>query len=370
MMNPIAEYSRYLVATAMLSVGLMGMLLGGGWVWLGLASFVALAFADLAGGGDTGQHGRAPKWLYDLVLYLPFPMMLALWLLLARQVHDGSLGAFNLVGAIISVSFLSALAGLPASHELMHRKHPLQIFYSSLYLTFFALPLNDLYHVHGHHPHVGTAADSDTPRRGQKVYHFAIASLWDGFLFSVRMEVSRLRKLGLPLWSPRGRLLTGALSLAVWISGFIYVAGPWGIPVLLVSWFLCFLIISGFNYTQHYGLVREPGTPLLPHHSWNHLKTFSRAVSFEISNHSEHHLDPDKPYEKLQTYPGAPQMPSIIVCFLASFVPKVWDEVIAKPRLRHWDRHHAAPAERELARRANRAAGWPLWQDEVPETAK
>ena len=58
-------------------------------------------------------------------------------------------------------------------------------------------------------------------------------------------------------------------------------------------------------------------------------------------------------------------MPSIVMCFLASFIPRVWEEVIAKPRLKHWDFHHASEVERELARKANQAAGGPEWQDET-----
>ena len=34
-------------------------------------------------------------------------------------------------------------------------------------------------------------------------------------------------------------------------------------------------------------------------------------------------------------------------------------------RLRDWDLHHATPAERELAREANRKAGWPDWLAEA-----
>ncbi len=369
MMNTFSEYTRYLVATAMLSIGLVGLVLGDTWVWLGLATFVALAIADVLLGSDVEQHNAAPKWLYDGVLYLQFPLMLSLWVLLGLHVRHESLSAFNFVGAMISVGFLSALAGLPAAHELMHRKHPFEIFYSSLYLTLFGLPWNDLYHVHGHHPNVGTFADSDTPRRGQSVYSFTFRSLYHGFMIAMRLELTRLEKLRLPLWSPRSRLMWGFLSLVVWIGSFLAIAGPWGVPVLIIAWIMCFLIISGFNYTQHYGLVRQEGTPLLPHHSWNHLKTLSRAVSFEISNHSEHHLDPDKAYERLVTYPQAPQMPSIVMCFLASFIPRLWEEVIAKPRLKHWDLHHASEAERELARKANQAAGWPDWQDETLKTA-
>lgn len=43
-----------------------------------------------------------------------------------------------------------------------------------------------------------------------------------------------------------------------------------------------------------------------------------------------------------------------------ALVPPLWFAVI-KPRLRDWDERFATPKERELARLANRQAGWEDW---------
>lgn len=365
-MPRIGEYARYLIATAMLCNGVLGLYLGGAWVWLGLAGFVSLALLDFTAGADHSLRGGPGKWFHNGVLYLQLPLMVALWVLFALHIRAGDLGWFNMIGALIAVAFLSALGGLPSAHELMHRKHPLEIAYCSLYLTVFGLPMNDLYHVHGHHPFVGTPDDSDTPLRGQSVYRFVWHSIVDGTIKAYRFEKARLAKRDHSVWWWRSRVVWALISEAVWIGGFVWLAGPAGLPWLLATWAVCFLILGGFNYTQHYGIVRQPGTPLLPHHSWNHLNTFSRAVSFEISTHSEHHLNPDKHYELLRPYTQAPQMPSIVACFLASFLPPLWERVIAKPRLENWDRHFASPAEQRLAMAANARAGWPQWLHTAP----
>ena len=88
MMTTLGEYTRYLVATAMLCVGLAGLVLGDAWVWLGLATFVALALADVILGNDVELHDKAPKWLYDGVLYVQLPLMLGLWILLGLHVRQ------------------------------------------------------------------------------------------------------------------------------------------------------------------------------------------------------------------------------------------------------------------------------------------
>ena len=135
------EYGRYAIASLMLASGILGLWLGGYWVWLGLSGFVSIAVIDWFAEPDHSLRAGTAKWFYNAILYVQLPLMITLWVLFALHLRAGDLNAFNLVGALLSVSFLSALAGLPAAHELMHRKHPFEIFYSSLYLTVFGLPL-------------------------------------------------------------------------------------------------------------------------------------------------------------------------------------------------------------------------------------
>jgi len=59
----------------------------------------------------------------------------------------------------------------------------------------------------------------------------------------------------------------------------------------------------------------------------------------------------------LRPVPDAPQMPSIVLCFAASFVPFIWENWIVKPRLKHWDLT-AGPEEQLLALVENKRAGW------------
>jgi hypothetical protein len=54
-------------------------------------------------------------------------------------------------------------------------------------------------------------------------------------------------------------------------------------------------------------------------------------------------------------------MPSAYPCFSASLFPPLWNRLILWPRLKRWDEQVSTSAERELARAANRKAGWPDW---------
>ena len=349
---------RYLLGSLMLFIGVFGFYLGGLWNWLGTVAFVFIVLIDVMLAKDENSRQVESTGLQNAVLYLQLPFIIALWLMFAQMLSVGENSAFETAGAIFSISFLSALGGLPPSHELMHRHSSFARFYCSLYLTIFMLPMNDLGHVQGHHLKVATMEDSDTPRRGELVYTFAFRSLWGQFMDSVKMEKSRLQKTKKPLWSPSGRFFQSILMVSLWLGLWFSIAGIAAVPMYLLTMFVFFLVLGGFNYTQHYGLIRVIDEPIEPRHSWNQLTPFSRALSFEISNHSEHHLVPTRFYTDLKPYPDAPQMPSIALCFVASFVPPIWERYFARPRLALWDKEYANDAERELANEANRKAGW------------
>ncbi|MEO1889129.1 MAG: alkane 1-monooxygenase [Cycloclasticus sp.] len=349
---------RYLLGSFMLSIGVAGFYIGGVWNWLGTVAFIFVVLFDIALPSDEKPRDVIPTGLQNVVLYLQLLFIVVLWMMFAQMLHEGQSSVFEIAGAIFSISFLSALGGLPPSHELMHRRDKFARFYSSLYLTVFMLPMNDLGHVRGHHLKVATSEDSDTPRRGELVYTFAFRSLWGQFVDSVEMERDRLRRHKRPLWVASGRFFQSFVTVALWLTAWFFVAGIQAIPVFFLTIVIFFLVLGGFNYTQHYGLIRVIDEPIEPRHSWNQLKPLSRALSFEISNHSEHHLVPTRGYTELKPYPDAPQMPSIALCFIAAFIPPIWERYFVRPRLNYWDNHHANDAEKVLAVEANKRAGW------------
>lgn len=354
----IRDTLRYLVASAMLLAGTAGLAAGGGWNWLGVVTFVLVLILDVGLPRDEATRSADTNRLGDLVLYLPLLLIAALWLLFAHHLASVPSFGINTIGAALSVAFLSALGGLPPSHELMHRSGSFDRFYASLYLSIFLLPMSDLGHVHGHHLNVATVDDYDTPRRGETVYTFAFKSLWCQMLDSFAMERVRLQKLNKPIWTPGGRFFQAVVTVSLWLGLWFSVAGFDAFPYYIATMAIFFLVLGGFNYTQHYGLLRVVGEPIEIRHSWNQLKPLSRALSFEISNHSEHHLAPAKPYAALRPQPQGPQMPSIVLCFFAAFFPPLWERYIARPNLARWDRDAANAAERELAIAANQRAGW------------
>src|SRR5260370_38214406 len=86
------------------------------------------------------------------------------------------------------------------------------------------------------------------------------------------------------------------------------------------------------------------------------FKTPTNAYHHAHSCGGFHRLVPDR-----QWIP----MPSVFVCFFAALIPPLWHNIVIKPALKRWDNEMATPAEREMARAQNRAAGWPDWFNET-----
>ena len=150
------------------------------------------------------------------------------------------------------------------------------------------------------------------------------------------------------------------MLVAVPLSCYL-IAGTGAMLIALGTLLYAKLLLEGFNYFQHYGLVREEGAQIQKHHAWNHLGPIARTLGVEITNHINHHMDGYTRFYDLRPEPKAPQMPSLFLCFLVGLIPPLWFRFIAKPRLKDWDERFASASEKKLAMEANAKAGWPQW---------
>jgi len=349
---------RYFTSLVVIAIATAGLAVGGSGAWTGVVLFLVLALVDSSLPRDYRRRNIRYPAVVRALPYLHYPALLAFWMVFGWQLGTGAISGWHIVGGVLSVGVWNGLIGLATAHELMHGKSLLARTGADLIGTCYGIPITDLGHVHVHHIHLDTPLDGDTPRRGESLYRFVLRSVVAQIGATFELEFAYLQKIGKSPWSPRGRLFWGVMFELGFAAGFIWLAGWIGLPILLLTWVLGFTVMADYNYVQHYGLVRVPDATIKPHHAWNHLRPLSRVLAYEITTHSEHHLNPDVSYVSLTPMPDAPQMPSLLVCFMASIVPPLWDRLIARPRLQHWDRHFASAEEQVLARQANQAAGW------------
>ncbi|MGK2882684.1 MAG: alkane 1-monooxygenase [Mycobacterium sp.] len=358
---------RYYITTATVLAAVAGLAFGGWWVWLGLGTFPVLMALDVLLPDDHKPRRVTAPVLAEIPLYLHLPLMVALWAVFIARLGEWSGGAtdavngWQVLGMVLSVGWVGAVPNLPIAHELMHRRHWFPVAVSKVYGTVYLDPNRDIGHRLTHHLDLCTAADSDTPRRGQSIYPFLWQASYGAWRDGVVTTATALRKRDMSVFHPRNAVYVELGLLSALCTTVVVFAGWVGLVVAVAAMVFSKLLAEGFNFLQHYGMVRVPGTPVRLHHAWNHLGAVIRPLGVEITNHIDHHFDSKHRFYELAPRTDGAQMPSAFVCFVCALVPPVWFAAIAKPRLRHWDQNFASPAERELAMAANRQAGWPEW---------
>lgn len=150
----------------------------------------------------------------------------------------------------------------------------------------------------------------------------------------------------------RGYLMSIVLVVAAWIIG------GWHAALLFVA---CALwgkaLLEIVNYMEHYGMVRNPATPVQPRHSWNTNKRISSWAMFNLTRHSHHHAQGEVPYQDLKPFPDAPMMiGGYLTTIVVAMIPPLWHKLMT-PKILEWDNHFATNEERQLAAEANSRSG-------------
>jgi p-cymene methyl-monooxygenase len=356
---------RYYTAAAVQLVGYSGFYLGGDWVWLGVASLPILGLLDSVFPNDMAPRKMKSGFITDLPVWLSTFLAVGLYVAAALWVrHSADISVGQYLGAALSLGWLSVVPLVPTSHELYHQRGKFRRFVGRYAQICYFDCTREIAHVVGHHINVATRLDADTAPRGTNLYSFTARAVLTSTLDSNKTESDSLQVQGYGRWSIRHRVWKAILAQLI-AQAIFYTIGGWrAVGVALGGMVIARFWVESFNYFQHYGLTRVEGAAISRRHVWNHLKPFSRIMGFEITNHADHHTDTFAAFHQLVPDRQWIPMPSVFVCFFSALIPPLWHNIIIKPALKRWDNEMATPAERELARAQNRAAGWPDWFNE------
>jgi alkane 1-monooxygenase len=90
------------------------------------------------------------------------------------------------------------------------------------------------------------------------------------------------------------------------------------------------------DYIQHYGLRRALTTsgkpePVENAHSWNAPHWFSSSLMVNAPRHSDHHMNPARPYPALRLCDSMPMLPhSLPVMAVIALFPPLWRRVMRR----------------------------------------
>ena len=381
------KYLRFLGVYAFAFATVAGLLLGGAWMWLGFAVIYGGTILGDAFLGDTLDEPayRHPRLLNSL-LYLAVPALFAVGLAMAWMAGSGDLlglgawaqsslgldlfarreatSAWHWIGGILSSAVTFAALGTNVGHELTHRTSDPAAMTVGRWLLAVTFDAEfSIEHVYGHHRRLATSADPASARRGEAFYGFLVRSVLGQTRSAAALETQRLQTLGHGFWSVHNRYLRGWLMSAAIVGTFAAAGGAGATIVFVLSALAGRSVLEAVNYFEHYGLVRDPGQPVEPRHSWNSNKRLSNAVLFNLARHSHHHAEGDAQFWQLRSYPEAPTLPyGYLTSMLLVYLLPGWYRNRMTPLLLEWDRNHASPAERRLAAAANRQSGVPALQ--------
>ena len=367
------KYLKYYISTVTLVLAIFVCLLiseGPVIFLLGFSLFVIIG--DYLIKSDTKVHKYKYKFFLDLPTYLNLPLLLLFMVLSISYITEyrnvyiahiienylyldisnlrASVSIFGKVSFVILSSLFIGIMGTVPAHELTHRKHNrFDMFIGNWLLAFSWDCAFAIEHVYGHHKNIGLLNDPATAKRGEGLYGFIMRATIKEQVDAWRIEISRLKRQNISLFSLHNRMLTG-YARSLLITGLVYLLSQFlGLVIFLLISFISKFLLESINYIEHYGLIRVPGQPVRPAHSWNSNHYLSSIYLCNVTRHSAHHEKSNLKYWELQPYQNAPKTPFgyLSVLYLTIFFPYIYRRLMEE-KLRDWDLNFANSEELKI----------------------
>lgn len=315
---------KYLLAFTIPGVVLFSLQSEGWWTFFALGyAFVLLPGLELILPQGKKNLSAAEREVaskdpyYDLILWSMVIIQwgLLLYFILQMGQNTRPVGSLDWWGLVLSMGLSCSILGINVGHELGHRTDRFSqslaksLLITSLYSHFY------IEHNKGHHRNVATPDDPATARKNEWFQLFWFRAVFMAWWSGWQIEAQSLRRKNKSVWHPSNEFLQ--LQIIQWAL-LAAVGLLWGWQTAL-SWFVAGMfggfLLEVVNYVEHYGLQRERVNEhryerVMPHHSWNSDHPLGRMMLFELTRHSDHHHQPAKPFQLLDTIEDAPQLPT------------------------------------------------------------
>tara|TARA_B100000579_G_C22816338_1_gene848048 strand:+ start:389 stop:1552 length:1164 start_codon:yes stop_codon:yes gene_type:complete len=384
------KYLKYYISTTTLIIAFHICFLGQYYPTVFFCCFsLFIILGDMIVKEDSEEQNYSKPYLLDFPMYLNFPLLTIILLISTFVLSDAPQNAFtNIISAYLNINILEVrdslnifdsiflvaqmglfigIMGTVPGHELVHRKkNKFDMFMGNWLLALSWDCAFAVEHVHGHHKNVGLPSDPATAKRGENIYWFIINATYKEHRDAWKIELDQMKRRSIPKWSLRNKMILGYLRSAFIITLAFIMGGLNGALFFLLFSFIAKALLEVINFSEHYGLVRVQGEPVMPHHSWNSNSTLSSTYLYNVTRHSSHHEKANLKYWELRSYQNAPMMPQgyLTMLYMALFLPNYFHKMMAK-KLIDWDKRFATDKERILATKQNKNSGVPALMESI-----
>ena len=389
----VFDYAKFFLFHAVGLYSFVALVAGGPAIVAGLlAVLVFYVLGDAVCGDDTSTPQYRHPWVLTVQMWAALPLLALIvfaavwgvspgdplgfgaWVGLASGVDvlaaKEAAGLVHHAAALLLTGLMIGMIGTIPGHELTHRTWDrVSMFFGRWLLAFSFDTVFAIEHVYGHHRYVSTEEDPATAPRGRNVYAHILISTVRGNLSAWKIERQRLRRKGHAWFSWRNAVLRGHL-MSIGLVALAGAIGGWsGALFFTLAALAGKALLEIVNYMEHYGMVRDPATPVQPRHSWNSNRRISSWSMFNLTRHSHHHAQGEVPYPELKPIAEAPMMiGGYLTTVLVAMIPPLWHRLMT-PKVLEWDRRYASDDERRLAERANQRSGLAQLRAAAPAVA-
>lgn len=252
--------------------------------------------------------------------------------------HTHKLNWAGRIGWIISLGLAISALALTAGHELIHAKTRFERLIGGFLFAFMFNAAHKIEHLRSHHPYGATPEDAGTASLNQSFYHFLPRAFKNTVIKAWYAEKQRLNRSGNATVSWHNAMLNWHL-VTLGIAAIYYcLFSLTGIVFYVGQGLVALAAHHLITYIQHYGLRRrelDDGRyeKFSVSHAWSCNFLISNLTSFCLPRHTDHHLNPGRPYQLRHHLEESPQMPlGYFGMFFMALVPQLWFKVM-NPRV-------------------------------------
>ncbi len=344
--KPKYQSMKFLIFPALQTFTILLIFLDIRFLWISplLFSFLALACVWIPDRSKLEEFADLEQW-GSSILYVSAGLQIVLVTGLFLMVGKEETSLNLVLSAAAALGVYNGAAGGNLSHEFMHRLTRLDLTISRMLSAMALHSTFAIDHLNTHHKEASRIHDPASAVRGQNFWDFAIKSFFASNQNAAVAESRRLSRIKLEVFRLQNRFTNGHLLELIYLTAAFLLAGIPGLVAAIAGGVLSILLIEGFNYIAHYGLIRTDTGPYEARHAWSTRRVLSSSFTFNITQHSQHHLHPSWHFWEIETQPDMPVLPmgpSLLATIAA--IPPLWFRYM-RPHLKRWDEEYASEEE-------------------------